>query len=815
VSRSCVLLSLILGSAAWTTSWAQPAETPPAAPPPAQTPAPVETPGTSQIPTPAAPGAPTPAPPEPASGTPPDTTTTPPAPEPAAPAVAETPSPPPAQDQARLRGRVFERGGSTPLIGAMVNATGEVSAETDADGRFELEVPAGKVELVVTSPQHDPLRTEVELRAGEVRQVEYRLIPMPTYRRRYSTVVRSDTRHEGQRFSLRDEELYQLPGSLGDPFRVVGSLPGVGTPLPGLPYYVVRGASPGMNGFFIDGIRVPQLFHFLIGGGVVHPRIIDRLDFYPGAYDASFGRYAGGIVDSGTRPARGDARLHGEAEVRLYDISALVETRLPHDVRILASGHYGYPGPLIRLFDPRVNVNYGDYQFRLDWRGLTVQALGSVDEVSIALREPASNPSQPQDGRNSYAQIFHRVQLRYQQRRGRLETDVALGGGMDRTRIFGGQGVEKLAVNTRATLRLSLRWLRLQAGVDAELSQFRAENFRVGDGRAAPDQVGDLATPRVGVVASGYLQGTFILDSLVHRPLRITLGGRIDAYHTSRVTLLGLDPRLQVRWEPTGWLAFNVGVGLYQQPPSFPIPLPGVDTYALQLGLQRAWQGALGIRVKLPQDFSVETTAFVQRFFNINEVVADLSTFSCTSPPPESLSGALAAITRQVDGQSMGLEFLLRRQAGRVTGWVSYTLSRAERAFSCGLRPSDFDQRHILNVVVQVRLPRRFVLGGRFYLGTGRPYTRLEIDSGTLQIEAPLRNNARLPDFFQFDVRLDREWLFRRWALSAFLEVANATYSQSVLFIRYPQEAGLIRYDRPELVGFRFILPSLGVRARF
>jgi hypothetical protein len=779
----------MLWTTAWTTAWAQPVETPPVAP------------ASTEAPPPAS----TEAPQAPAS------TETPPARVEAPPAPVE---PPPAQGRARLRGRVFERGATTPLVGAMVSATGEVTTETGDDGRFELEVPAGQVELVVSSPQHDPLRAEVALRAGEVRQVEYRLTPVPAYRRRYSTVVRTDNRHEGQRFSLRDEELYQLPGSLGDPFRVVGSLPGVATPIPGLPYYVVRGASPGMNGFFVDGIRVPQLFHFLIGGGVVHPHIIDRLDFYPGAYDASFGRYAGGIIDSGTRPARGDARLHGEAEIRIYDISALIETRLPHDVRILASGHYGYPGPLIRLFDPRVNVNYGDYQFRLDWRGFTVQALGSVDEVSIALRTTDSNPDQP-PGRNSYAQIFHRVQLRSQQRHGRLETDVALGGGMDRTRIFGGQGVEKLAVNARATLRLSLRWLRLQGGVDAELSRFRAENFQIGDGQAAPDQVGDLAAPRVGVVASAYLQGTFMLDSFVHRPLRITLGGRIDTYHTGRVTLLGLDPRLQVRWEPTGWLGFNLGIGLYQQPPSFPVPLPGVDTYALQLGLQRSWQGALGIRFKLPEDFSLETTAFVQRFFNINEVVADISTFSCTSPPPESLSGALAAITRQVNGQSMGLELLLRRQTGRVTGWVSYTLSRAERAFSCGLRPSDFDQRHILNVVLQVRLPKRFVLGGRFYLATGRPYTRLVFDPNTLQIEEPLRNNARLPNFVQFDVRLDREWLFRRWALSVFLEVANATYSQSILFISYPQQGGVTRYDRPEQVGFRFILPSLGVRARF
>jgi hypothetical protein len=157
----------------------------------------------------------------------------------------------------------------------------------------------------------------------------------------------------------------------------------VSTPLPVLPVYVVRGASPGMNGFFLDGMRVPQLFHILVGGGVVHPRVVDSLDFYPGAYDASFGRYAGGIIDAKTRSARKDG-YHGELELRLYDISALAELPLPRDVRVTVSGRYGYPGPIVKAFDNRVDVSYWDYQMRLDWKGLTLQALGSYDSLTIA-----------------------------------------------------------------------------------------------------------------------------------------------------------------------------------------------------------------------------------------------------------------------------------------------------------------------------------------------------------------------------------------------------------------------------------------------
>src|SRR5262249_50015460 len=170
-----------------------------------------------------------------------------------------------------------------------------------------------------------------------------------------------------------------------------------------------RGATPGMNGFFLDGMRVPQLFHFLIGGGVVHGRLIDRLDFYPGVYDVSFGRYAGGVVDAETRPARSDGQ-HGEVELRLYDLSALGEAKLPGGVALEVGGHSGYRGPLIGLFERGVDVQYWDYQARLDWKGLTAEALGAFDAIVIPRDEFRRGILRrvPDQFRLS----FHRLQLR-------------------------------------------------------------------------------------------------------------------------------------------------------------------------------------------------------------------------------------------------------------------------------------------------------------------------------------------------------------------------------------------------------------------
>jgi len=64
------------------------------------------------------------------------------------------------------------------------------------------------------------------------------------------------------------------------------------------------------NGYFVDGIRVPLLFHIGVGQGVIHPGLIDRVDFFPGAAPASHGGVAGAIIEGQTKePA---AARHGE-----------------------------------------------------------------------------------------------------------------------------------------------------------------------------------------------------------------------------------------------------------------------------------------------------------------------------------------------------------------------------------------------------------------------------------------------------------------------------------------------------------------------
>src|SRR5262249_46512899 len=89
--------------------------------------------------------------------------------------------------------------------------------------------------------------------------------------------------------TLGRAEVRQLPGAFGDPFRAIEALPGVTPIVSGLPFFYVRGAPPGNLGYFVDGVRVPYLFHIGFGPSVIHPGLVERVELYPGAYPAQFG----------------------------------------------------------------------------------------------------------------------------------------------------------------------------------------------------------------------------------------------------------------------------------------------------------------------------------------------------------------------------------------------------------------------------------------------------------------------------------------------------------------------------------------------
>jgi hypothetical protein len=139
---------------------------------------------------------------------------------------------------------------------------------------------------------------------------------------------------------------------------------------------------------------------------------------------------------------------------------------------------------------------------------------------------------------------------------------------------------------------------------------------------------------------------------------------------------------------------------------------------------------------------------------------------------------------KPVDGQAYGLELLVRRPLSRrLSGWLSYTLSRSTRqarfvtpsgSTAAATVDSEFDRTHILNAILAYDLGRRWRAGGRFVFYTGAPYSDL---SGNVPV--PPYNDHRGSPFFRADVRLEKRWSLGKDRSIAFvLEGLNVTLSR-------------------------------------
>ena len=737
----------------------------------------------------------------------------PPPPEP----TAEEPTAPPGPElDALLRGRLLERGTHEPVIGATVAAVvdGETFAtESGPDGRFRLALPAGKASISVRAAGYRLFLQRETLAAGEDLAVGY-YVDAERYDP-YEIVVHADRpRAEVSRTSLRGHELKQVPGTFGDPFRVVQSLPGVGSVASLLPLPIVRGASPGSTGFLLDGIPMPLLFHLMAGPAVIHPEFMDEIAFYPGGFPAPYGGYTAGIVDGQTRRARTDEALV-DVDLNLSQAGLFVRQPVLGQTLTIA-GRYGYPGPLLELAsDGEASLSYWDYQLRLDGgtvrHGYTLFAFGASDvlegpgdddldddgEVDPAF-ETKDPPLEP-----LLTLAFHRLDLRYYQRTGPVDGLYRLVLGYDESITGATTSVRTLSLEPR----LSWRWptsgcLELRAGLEGSYRD-------VHDLGVLPDESVD-ETLEALAPGSLRLHGAAYVEAL-WRPwpeLLVRPGVRTDLRYDDETLAPTVDPRLSIRvrlgvmtppddGQPTdddaAWL--EASVGLYHQPPRLFLPVPGVDELPLRYGQLAAIQGSLGVEIPIDRAWRIDAETYYNA---MDPVVFDLS----INPEPDDVDpeegdgffdgdGLLDRLLSRQVGRAFGLELILRRRdTGRgLHGWLAYTLSLSERRRDGAWVPFDFDRTHLFNAVGAVSLPRNWSLSLRLQFQSGKPVT------------TPNGYNAvRGAGFTRIDLRVDKHAVWNDWLFDFYLDLINVAVS--------PEDIGTGE-------SIRYVLPTLGVRGRF
>jgi TonB family protein len=741
-----------------------------------------------------------------------------------------------------LDGRIRQMGTRRPVEGAVVVVVGQdLSATADAEGRFELRgVPIGPVTIKVLHPEHVALEQQIEVVEGEVTTAELWIRSL-TYRQNEAVGYYEREKQEVTRRTLSIDEVKRIPGTFGDPVKVIQTLPGAARSPFGTGLLIIRGANPEDTAVYVDGVRIPIVYHLTGTTSVLSPEVVEAVDYLPGGYGVQFGRSMAGTVNVRTKEKFDDSKLIWGTD--LLDSQLWYEGNLgkhkQHGFAIGARRSY------IDLFIPLLTANtgftirpvYWDYQVK--W----IPEMGEDEQFSLFLYGfqdiiRISTPPDVAQGTDVNTQgdlkttyQSHRIVARWRKQfSDKLSFELQPSIGVDLNNLGLGEDFGLDNWNVIGQLRSEVVWKPHEAvevipGIDFIGGPWSFE-FR---SPLSFEDLGDPLAERDPVSFDGH--GTaWSPDAYLKfniRPLKdrdrwlITPGVRLThiAYVYGGGVTFGEDvkpayiPALDARFATRAKL-FEIGdqigtlkasSGLYHQAPQ-PFESIGLGV-SVDLLAERSWNSSIGFEHRISPAVSWDLDVFYRQ---MDQLVDFNDSFVGAGSQPFINSG---------EGYAAGFELLLRHaQTGPFFGWISYTFSRSFRRDS----PDDdwvrfdFDQPHIFSAQGGYNLPFDIGISAQIQVVSGNPDTRYnagvyDVDSDTYNgFRVGEDNGERLPTFVQTSFRVDKTFTFRTWQLELYLDFINAIRGVN-------PETTIYNYDYSESAYVRGLpfIPNLGIELRF
>jgi len=752
---------------------------------------------------------------------------------------------------AQFSGSVRNHQTGEALAGVSVALDNGMTALTDAAGHFEFDgVEPGKHRVSLSRNDLKALQSEEAFEAGKKLEATYDVefnapnkdatddgddleivIIAPTLTKQVvSTKVDAD-------------QAKRVAGTQGDVLKIVENLPGVARATAGSGQVVVWGAAPEDTRVYVDGMRVPLLYHFGGFRSVIHSDLVRSVELIPGGYGAQYGRGLGGLVKVDTKDPASD-RLHGSATLDLLDTSLAATGPIANHLSFAIAGRRSHLNTVLDQLTSKDTSaffpipNYYDGQARARYqpsKHTFVEVGGMISSDDVSRTVSSSDPAYRKTEHKSLG--FQRAYLRY-------ESDTSDGGkvsvlpwvGWDHSTLTGrfGGTPTVLEVDTRDYgFRASYRaraasFLTAEVGLDLEAATHSARRVgsvtsppREGDARAfgqpPSDQVNIDTWDTADGSAAPYLEGDF---ALFNDRLHVVPGVRLEPQFTSvskRVPTQGIfapvgvytsdtaiEPRLALRYALTSHVLLKAAFGQYRQAAQ-PEDLSASFGNST-LGSAKATHLLGGGVFDFTHTVTLEATVF-------HSSSADLVTRNPVSSPL-----IAQALVNGGEGRSYGAQLLLRRElAHGFFGWIAYTALRSERkdGGSASYRPFDFDQTHVLTALASYDLGRGFDVGVRGRYATGYPRTPVvgsyfDARTATYQPLLGAKNSMRIPAFVELDARVSKRFKLQQSSLELYLDVQNVTDRDNPEEIAYNADYSQRRY----IQGLP-ILPVFGAKWEF
>ncbi len=596
---------------------------------------------------------------------------------------------------------------------------------------------------------------------------------------------------------IKTQQIKNIPLVLGerDILKVATSLPGIKTAGEGSEGVNVRGGKVDQNLFLLDDGTIYNPTHFLGLFSAINPFVTKDLKIYKGNTPVEYGGRLSSVFDIRTKNPN-TKKFQGEASIGPVTGNINLEFPIVKEKSgILIGIRSTYSDWLLNLLDDKKlrnsNVSFFDgitkYNHKLnDNNSIKITTYHSKDQYKIA-----------SDTINKYSNTVASVNWHHRfnnKNSGNLiMSNSNYTFNIDYKSDNTNKGFDlKYRINETG-LKIKMKYAHSEKhNIDYGLE---SKFYNVSPGSIKPN--GDLSTVKPLSINNekGIETGLFISDEIpVNKNLTVNLGLRFSQYlllgfdhrvyqenspknsstlvntiyNKSYKTYQGLSYRFSSRYLLNQNLSlkasFNKSFQYIHRLNNNTTATP-IDTWRLSdpnIKPQEALQATLGVFKNLKEnEYEISLEGYYKKYKNLLDYKVGANLLLNENIETEVLQG---------DGKSYGAELLIKKNKGKLNGWIGYSYSRSlirlnslfnEETVNNGLFfPTNYDKPHDFSAILNYKFTKRYSFSTNFTYQTGRPITYPTGKynyQGVEYLTYSNRNQFRIPDYYRLDIGFNIE----------------------------------------------------------
>ncbi len=755
--------------------------------------------------------------------------------------------------QTRISGFVRDQQSAERLIGANVLVTaGKGGTTTDNNGYFSLVV-AIPATLKISYVGYKPFFLEFKTHKDTL--IEALLEPG---RELDAVVITGARRPMPNVATLKISELKQIPSLGGKPdvLKSMQMLPGIQAQNEGSSLLLVRGGDPGQNLYLFDNVPVIYVNH--LGGfmSVFNPDIINSIDVYKGGFPSRYGGRLSSVVDITQR--EGDpTRLKGSLGIGVTDLTFSVEgpTKLKNSSFILTGRKtlidalmYGFTW-FSPMNDFIMGYGFHDLNGKFTWKpdgrnSFHLNLYQEDDYMSYWTVNKTTAGKENSHLRNVWGnwlasgrwnrvlspRVFMTNTLSYSRYRlsfyqSYSETDTIKHEIFNRHNL---SSVEDFSLRANLKVQVVKSW-SVETGLQTSSLSHIPNSY---------EQSNLELQPVVEKIRA--FESALYLDNKINLAGRIeaNLGLRLVYYSTGAFSTVSLEPRARMSFNLSPDQAIHLSYQRVTQNEQLLFTAGSIMNSEVWVPAGEEINPAWSEQVTLGWNGSFLNGGYTAEISAYYKTMNNLATYQEGFTSLMGDTDWRSKVVTGGSGRTGGVEFMVRKQYGRWTGFASYAWSKTTRQYpqiNKGVEYTfDFDRPNTISLNINHRFSHKWSFNVAWVYQTGLPYTpvlgrQLTLKPNLGYYEVLLygdRNSARMKDYHRLDIGITLDTITRhnRKAIWTF-SIYNLYNRHNPYYYYYNSGTG-VDYDRPQYqtdfrptnlyqMSFFPIIPSISYKVIF